>query len=461
MGDAKDEHTPDVHLWMEGRTLVELQADQARPTHMPRGPAKRTGPGFLNPAMAPARTRSVLLLADALEHGWLVKPGDDLRALDVMCATGVRVRRWRHEVPRQHQHRLRIAVNDLDTFALSWLERTHRRFSPPVQVKHAPEDDRYERPPNGRMVDGLFLMQQDARVALMEASYQWVDIDPFGSPVPFLDSAMQGLSRTAFLEVTATDTAALTGSSPSAQQRRYGARGIVDDWAHDDAVRVLLGLVATTAARHDRAIEPVLALFDGHHVRVSVLVRRSKERASEVLQSMGWRVRDPDGPDRFVQHPSETELARASGPMWTGPLWNESITARMTEARALELCAPTPRDIESARAHGLKWTDHDTEHARRETVRSVRCIAEASAVMSGPHRLHHVDALPNRAGTAHGPKLEALIQALRDQGHLAARVPDLDPFLATNAPYETVMQTVRELVGAPLEDAQPNDGSTS
>jgi len=127
----------------------------------------------------------------------------------------------------------------------------------------------------------------------------------------------------------------------------------------------------------------------------------------------------------------------------------------------LELCAPTKQDIEAAQAHGLKWTEDDTEHARRELVRSVRCIAEASAVLSGPHRLHHVDALPNRAGTAHGPKLEALIQALRDQGHLAARVPDLDPFLATNAPYETVMDTVRNLVGTPLENVQPNDGSTS
>ena len=47
--------------------------------------------------MAPARTRSVLLLADALEHDWLVKPDHDLRALDALCATGVRVRRWRNE----------------------------------------------------------------------------------------------------------------------------------------------------------------------------------------------------------------------------------------------------------------------------------------------------------------------------------------------------------------------------
>ena len=242
------------HLWLEGRTLVHLREDQERPTHMPRGPAKRTGPGFLNPAMAPARTRSVMLLADALEHDWLVKPGHDLRALDALCATGVRVRRWRNELPAEVQPRLRIAANDLDVFALDWLKRSHDAFPPKVTVGHALEDDRYERIPEGTMENGIFVMQNDARIALMEAAYQWVDLDPFGSPVNFLDSAIQGLARIGFLEVTATDTAALTGSSASSQQRRYGAKGIVDTYAHDDGVRVLLVLVATTAARHDRFI---------------------------------------------------------------------------------------------------------------------------------------------------------------------------------------------------------------
>ncbi|MDA8805585.1 hypothetical protein N9N59_02670, partial [Euryarchaeota archaeon] len=93
-------------LWLEGRTVVHLLEEQERPTHMPRGPAKRTGPGFLNPAMAPARTRSVLLLNDALEHDWLVNEDKSIRVLDALCATGVRIRRWRNEIPSQSQNRL-------------------------------------------------------------------------------------------------------------------------------------------------------------------------------------------------------------------------------------------------------------------------------------------------------------------------------------------------------------------
>ena len=448
MADDRSEPLGTGHLWMEGKTLVELRADQARPTHMPRGPAKRTGPGFLNPAMAPARTRSVLLLADALEHHWLVKPDHDLRALDALCATGVRVRRWRTEIPAHHQQRLRITANDLDPVALERLKGAHERYPPSVSVGHALEDDRYEREPQGEMHNGLFVMQNDARIALMEAAYQWVDLDPFGSPVNFLDAAVQGLSRTAFLEVTATDTAALTGSSASSQQRRYGAKGIVDSYAHDDAVRVLLGLIATTAARHDRCIEPVLALFDGHHVRVSVKVRRSRDGASQVLDSMGWRVRSENGTYRFVQHPSPDEIERASGPLWVGPLWDREITSRMTQEHVVEVCSPSEHELHTCREAGLVWSEADQEYAQRELRRSVRYIAEAADLMSREHTLYHMDDLPNMAGTGQAPKMEALFSALHDGGFAAARVPDIDPFFVTDAPFSTVMEATRALINA-------------
>ena len=62
--------------------------------------------------------------------------------------------------------------------------------------------------------------------------------------MPFLDAALQGMARRGVLEVTATDTAALTGSSAASGRRRYGFHGMVDHYAHDDAVRVLLANVA-------------------------------------------------------------------------------------------------------------------------------------------------------------------------------------------------------------------------
>ena len=447
-GDATGMATPEGwpgHLWLEGRTIIHLKQEQERPTHMPRGPAKNTGQGFLNPAMAPARTRSVLLLADALENGWLVAGEKPIRVLDALCATGVRVRRWRNEIPANLQQRLRISANDLDEFALNWTRISHITHPPEVIVDQEFEDDRYNRVPSGEIINGIHIQQLDARVAMMESAFQWVDLDPFGSPVSFLDSAIQCLSRSGVLEVTATDTAALTGSSPSSMARRYGAKGLVDIYAHDDAVRILLGLIATSAARLDKKIKPILALFDGHHVRVSVQLKTSKEGASEITQNMGWRVRGDDIPYRFVTHPNADQLENASGPMWIGPLWDAEIAGRITEQRAIEMCSPSEAQLQQMRASGLAWNDEDIEYSQRELRRSVRYIADAADLMSRNHLLINLDSLPKWAGTGGAPKMEKIIAALQQLNFAAARLPDLEPVFVTDAAFTDVIKIVRQL----------------
>lgn len=447
-GDATGMATPEGwpgHLWLEGRTIIHLKQQQERPTHMPRGPAKNTGQGFLNPAMAPARTRSVLLLADALENGWLVAGEKPIRVLDALCATGVRVRRWRNEIPANLQQRLRISANDLDEFALDWTRISHITHPPEVIVDQEFEDDRYNRVPSGEIINGIHIQQLDARVAMMESAFQWVDLDPFGSPVSFLDSAIQCLSRSGVLEVTATDTAALTGSSPSSMARRYGAKGLVDIYAHDDAVRILLGLIATSAARLDKKIKPILALFDGHHVRVSVQLKTSKEGASEITQNMGWRVRGDDIPYRFVTHPNADQLENASGPMWIGPLWDAEIAGRITEQRAIEMCSPSESQLQQMRASGLVWNDEDIEYSQRELRRSVRYIADAADLMSRNHLLINLDSLPKWAGTGGAPKMEKIIAALQQLNFAAARLPDLEPVFVTDAAFTDVIKIVQQL----------------
>jgi len=434
------------HMWLEGATPVHLTPEQPRPERRPRGPARRTGPGFLNPAMAPARTRSVLLLSDALEHGWLVPEGAPIRCLDALCSTGVRIRRWRQEVPEAHVHRLHVTGNDLDEAALNWA-----KSSLETHPTGRPRPDRgHERPlPEGGFeVEGLRFTREDARIALLHGGWQWIDLDPFGSPVPFLDAALQGMARRGVLEVTATDTAALTGSSASSARRRYGFQGPVDGYAHDDAVRALLGTIALAAARVDRSITPLMALFDGHHVRVSVLVRTSKNGASDVLDSIGWRVRESDVPYRIVRHPDASQVQRASGPLWTGPLWDEAIASRMTVEREREICAPTPTTLDALRGSGLVWDDDDIEHAAREGERTVRHIAEAASLMARPASdvwLLRLDDLPRWASTGGAPKMSKLLAALNESGFHAARAPDLNPMLVTDAPFEQVLDAVRRL----------------
>lgn len=419
------------HIWLEGRTSVHLQDHQPRPSHMPRGPAQKTGEGFLNSAMAPARTRSVMILADAVEHGWLTPEGKPIRILDALCATGVRPRRWRREVPGQN--RLRITANDLDENAVAWGRASHEAH--PVGDGHDWEIEagRFARDCEGVVEDGIHWVEGDARKLMVQSPHQWIDLDPFGSPVSFLDAAIQSISRIGVLDVTATDTAALCGSAKTSAARRYGSVGIVDSYMHDDAVRILLATIARVAAMHDRTMQPILSLFDGHHVRVTVLLKRSKEEASSLLDSIGYRIRGSP------YHFSNTPEGKYSGPMWTGPLFDADIAGRITTERAIELCGGRTEDVPDY------WSEVDEDHANRELERSVRHISESAELLSGDHLLVAMDGLGVAAGIGQIPSAKKILEKLHSNGFRAARTHMPEPMFATDADWETVLELVGQL----------------
>ena len=419
------------HIWLEGRTSVHLRNHQPKPSHMPRGPAAKTGAGFLNPAMAPARTRSVMLLADAIEHGWLVPEGKTIRALDALCATGVRPRRWRKEIPSQEL--LRITANDLDSEALVWARQSHRANPVGDELEWVPEPSRFAREQEGVVEDGIHWIEGDANKLMIQAPFQWIDLDPFGSPVGFLDAAIQAISRVGVLEVTATDTAALCGSAKTSAARRYGAVGITDSYMHDDATRILLGTIARIAAMHDKSVHPILSLFDGHHVRVSVLLKRSKEEASNWEENIGYRIRS--NPYHF----SKQADGKFSGPMWTGPIFDADIAGRMTAEKAINLCSGRDEDYPDG------WDNVDIEHSQREIERTVRHISESAELLSQDHLLVAVDQLGIAAGVGQIPSMKKIKSGLEHAGLKMARCHMPEAMFATNADWDSVLDVTRSV----------------
>ena len=423
-------------LHREGRTLCRLPRD---PSESGPGPAaKGQGAVFHNPAMSGSRTRSVLLLQHCIEAGLLGE--GTIYALDGLSASGLRARRWLNELPAQSAARISAAMGDMDPVALEWAMRCHEEFPP----EHG----------EGELLPHL----GDLRKSVLEHGRHWVDIDPYGSPLPFLDTAIQSLARRGVAEISATDSAALTGSSKNALLRRYGARVRTDGLAHDSGLRVLLATVARTAARHERAIEPLLSIWESHHLRVSVRVRRSVERANDIEESIGWRVASPTAeevsssiqagmhPDTGLDslpmhcllplsHPVNRSDKRISGPMWIGPLGQSGAMASMTEERARELCGP--RSIEDDPAG---WSDKDFERERRRVARSIRHISEEAVTIDAPH-LILVDDLASWLGSGSPPSPSGMVEALCETGHRAAVAHYGKPAFRTDAPWDEIART--------------------
>jgi len=424
----------------EGRTLMRVSE---RPDSQRTGPVTRRGGGvFLNPAMSGSRTRSVLLLDYAMESGML---GDGaVYALDGLSAGGLRARRWLNELPVENARRLDVTISDLDSDALSWAMGSHLEFPP----MHG----------GGELSSSV----GDLRKLVLSHGRHWVDIDPFGSPLPFLDSAIQSLARSGVIEVSATDSAALTGSSRGAMLRRYGARVRTDGLAHDSALRVMLANLARTAARHDRCIEPLLSIWDSHHLRVSARVRKSRKGANAVEGNLGWRVYSPTQEEVVasiesglhpsyslsslpmtcllpLSHPVERQDPRISGPLWIGKIGDESAMSSMTEEKALRLCAP---EFVSGDLSG--WGERDFEMERRRIVRSVKNIEEEGAIISSASHIL-VDDLSSWLNIGAPPSPAVMVSELREMGHRASLTHYGKPSFRTDATWDDIVEVAMKL----------------
>ena len=423
----------------EGKTLMFLPGAPLKN----QGPStKASGKVFYNPAMAGSRTRSVLLLKYALRQGLLGKGA--VYALDGLTASGLRARRWLNELSPEEAERVSATIVDLEEEALRWAKASHSEF-----------------PPN----HGKGLLESsmgDLRAEVLRSGRHWVDIDPYGSPMPFIDAAMQSMARSGVMEVSATDTAALTGSSRTALMRRYGARVRTDSLSHDSGMRVMLANFARVAARHDRSIEPLVSVWDSHHLRVSFRVLKSVSKANELEGSIGWRVYAPTKEEVSAsinagfQHDSELSLlpmhcmlplqypidrwdSRVSGPLWVGPTGDRDAMASMSEELALLTCGP-----EFSVDDPLEWDQRRVEVERRGVARSVRRISEESEVISGSH-LVVVDDLAAWLGTGAPPSPTRMVEILREAGFDAGVSSYGRPSFRAIAPWEIIVDAAMSL----------------
>ncbi len=335
----------------EGTTLLRVP----RAGHG-KGPKARRGGPFYNPAMRLARDVSVALAA--------VVAGDkaDFRFLDAMAAVGARGLRVAHEVAGSQ-----VTMADVNPEAVAWIRRNAEALDGTDATVH----------------EGPF------EALVVRDRFDWVDVDPFGTPAPFLDAAVRGVRSGGVLAVTGTDTATLNGVYPEACRRRYDARPMRAPFSKEVAVRLVAGAVARAAARHDRAAVPVLGYAMDHYVRIHFRVEDGAQKADAALASMGYAW--SDGEDRGVAS------ARPAEAPWAGPLWAGPYVERdLVEAVVVE-----------ARGRGFG----------RDVEKLLGRLAEEADAPA----LYTTMAELGRAGVDPLPKIDSQVDVLREAGHEASR----------------------------------------
>ncbi|CAH2055301.1 unnamed protein product [Thlaspi arvense] len=117
----------------------------------------------------------------------------------------------------------------------------------------------------------------DARVHMLTHpnEFEVVDLDPYGSPSIFLDSAIQSVADGGLLMCTATDMAVLCGGNGEVCYSKYGSYPLRAKYCHEMALRILLASIESHANRYKRYIVPVLSVQMDFYVRVFVRVYTS------------------------------------------------------------------------------------------------------------------------------------------------------------------------------------------
>jgi len=161
--------------------------------------------------------------------------------------------------------------------------------------------------------------------------YDFVDIDPFGTPAPYIQAALSAASDGSIVSFTATDSAVLCGVHRNVALRRYGAATLNNAFGHETAVRTLLGFCQREAGVLDVGVSPVAAHVTKHYVRVYLRASVGAAKAEGSTKWEGFVMECSHCGHTFASHePLEScercgEKTKRAGPMWTGPLVDESL----------------------------------------------------------------------------------------------------------------------------------------
>lgn len=184
------------------------------------------------------------------------------------------------------------------------------------------------------------VIRRDAKALLHERDFDVVDIDPFGSPIGFLDAIFARPRR--LVCVTATDTAPLCGAHFRAGIRRYSAVPRNTEYHREVGLRVLLSALCRTAARYDVAIQPVLSHVEGHYARTYLALAEGATVADEAIDQLGvlWHCQDclhrttertllPTARETCPECGSNRVVT--AGPLWLGPTHQVSFVEAVAE----------------------------------------------------------------------------------------------------------------------------------
>jgi tRNA (guanine26-N2/guanine27-N2)-dimethyltransferase len=267
-------------------------------------------PVFYNPAMELNRDLSVAALT-------VFKSGVDhnISVCDAFGGTGIRGIRYAKEIDGVEK----AVVNDLNPIAVEFAEEN-------IKLNH---------------LDHVTVCREDANMILRKCKgkFDVVDIDPFGTPSPYVESAAASLRAGGMICVTATDTSALCGTYTEPCIRKYGAMPLKTEYCHENGLRILAGFVARTFSKYKKYIEVKFSHSTEHYMRIYATIGKGAANTDESLKSLGYIAHCKNCLNRIVIRgltpiiPENCPICggnlNVGGPLWCGEMYSADFVSKM------------------------------------------------------------------------------------------------------------------------------------
>ncbi|MFW9835527.1 MAG: tRNA (guanine(10)-N(2))-dimethyltransferase [Candidatus Thorarchaeota archaeon] len=389
--------------YTEGRTTF-LSADIDHYSEDNKQPGTSL-PVFYNPRMRLNRDISVLFLTAYMER----------YPVEMMCepltGSGVRTLRYLNECPGEFHAKM----CDANPLAVETAKRN---------IKNNGFEDRAD------------VIHGDAKILLLTESrkkrFDYVDIDPFGTPAPYLSAAVQSISpEGGLLAITATDMPVLCGVYPKVSLRRYGGFSARAPFTHEIAVRLLNGFIYSVAGSNNCSMEPLAVLSTDHYIRSWVRIETNRTQANRQVGELGTIRYCPGcmhsdllpltskGVMMKFEHKIEgcTGHIRVAGPLWIGDLFKDNF---------LDDAIEVLRKGETGYFH--RKTPEILEKMKEETMLTGIPFIDLHALFD----LHNFAPVKNRI----------IIEELKEQGYEATRTHFKSTAIRTNASVEEVTKLI-------------------
>lgn len=349
--------------------------------NVPAGAPRKNAEAFYNPDAKISRDIGIAVIS-SLDR-------KNLRMADVLGGTGARTVRLLKEAPKNTIKE--VFINDINKKAVELIKKNLKT----------------------NKVSKVKVSNNEATLFLMSLNLiDYIDIDPFGSPVPFLDTSMRRLANNGILAVAATDTAALSGASFAACVRKYNARPMHGEMMHEIGMRILIKKVQEIGAQHEKALIPIYCHSTKHYMRVYFKCEAGAEKAKDVLHRHGFVHYCPRCLERFTSKFNEPKnccniLTEVAGPLWLGNLWDSKLAKNVAK-----FCEVYP-----------------------ETNDLAKTIEKESEISSfGTFSLPRLASVLGK----NSPKQKGLLDSLKKKGYLAKMSHFGKECLRTTAPLEEI-----------------------